>query len=238
MRFQNCGTPAKKEKKSMSCVPCGKSDNMPWLSLYRRCYAALEASGIKDVKVYWLMAICIMESGGNGYWMPGNSDLQKNLAAMYDITKIPVDRFRGMIMVKTANNRGYVPKFRTEPTWWHQLSNNKDFQSLDAYTLAVIASSWGIAQKGGLYLNQGIPALLQYQKLAEFMYNEPEQLRVLVDDVHHLIGLDPDAVPLMYTRYNGGASQNKVSKYGVAAASIGNGFLGNLAQRGLKLCLD
>ena len=45
----------------MGCKTCGEPVAIPFLSLYRRCYAGLEASGNKSLKVTWLMAVAVAD---------------------------------------------------------------------------------------------------------------------------------------------------------------------------------
>jgi hypothetical protein len=221
----------------MPCTGCNEKDVMPWMSLYRRCWAALEASQNKRVDVSWMMAICIMESGGSGITIRSNAVLRENGEVVRHLTNVDPGLFFQYISIKEATNRGFIPKFRMEGAWFHSAIQSATFVRLPIMDQIIMTSSWGIAQQGAPFMWNSANLLDRVAHVKEFMLSEPMQLQTLSDKLRDIEFHEPNKGALRFTRYNAGMSAQTISKYGLAAANIADGFSKNITQKGLKTCL-
>lgn len=218
------------------CKSCG--NDMPWLSLYRRCFNALRAQGSKIVRVPWMMAVCVLESNGDGFFGTKSSELTSALTALKELTHVSIVDWSAYVVPAKPLPRFVVPKFRVEPEWWHLINCKRDMNVLTIHEKALLACSWGIAQQSGFYLNSGLTPHEQVGKIREFMWSEPAQLYRLVQELEILEKHFPSHGAMRFTRYNAGISAEEVNSYGTKALNISNGFEAALVKGGYVACLD
>lgn len=217
---------------------CGATTTMPWMSLYRRCINALRAMENKQLSVNWLMAICVAESGGNSLWLGNNELLAQNCKALEKFTGIKHDEWLTNIRIRTGANRGSYPKFRFEPSWWKQINREELIPKFTDIEIAVYACSWGIAQKSGLYLEKSVISIETMQHLRLFSQSEALQLNQLICDLQELYFESKGQTPLMFSRYNEGASAKYVNDYGRMVSGMAVGLKEAILKENLPLCLD
>lgn len=190
------------------------------------------------VRVAWMMAICICESGGNGYAPRGSQVIVDAMKRLTSLTGIGQSDFLLWVMQREGLVKSAVPKFRFEPTWYEQLKQKSEFDALEPAQKATLACSWGIAQQAGLYLSPDDHPLDQLTYCKHFMYSEEMQLARLVHNLGQIEAYQPDAGALRFTRYNAGLHTHRINDYGSRAANIAYGFERAIETGGLRGCLD
>ena len=222
----------------MGCKTCGEPVAIPFLSLYRRCYAGLEASGNKSLKVTWLMAVAVAESAGTAFGMKQSDSIQANGVRLATMTGLDKDHFLYLVQIKEAINKGLVPKFRFESSWYDCLKRDTGYSHYSEYQQAAFACSWGLGQKSGYYLTRLSPSADKWPLLRHFMLDETMQIWQIAADLSEIEQQDPGKAGLRFTRYNAGPAAKEINSYGLRVASLAADLEKQLTQKGFKVCLE
>lgn len=216
------------------CKNCTKQ--FPYEYTYRLGIAALEATGVKTVDVADILAICWRESLCTAWFYHGERLFDVNLTMMEVVPGFSRDEFLRLNAIASNNGKVACSKFRFEHTWFDEVERDEQFKSMSLAQRLTLACSWGIAQKGALYLVRYSKTEYAPQVVAEFQRSVDTQLKQLCFDLNDLMSDSAGDKQLAYTRYNSGASAKRVTAYGKYVAANAAKFRTQLNTLRYPLC--
>jgi hypothetical protein len=205
----------------MTTVPDPKP--APYGALKKMCEAALLRTHSTRIDVFVMMAVCVKESMGSPWFCRCDSLYKTNLevVAKY-VGQQKAGQFVSLI---TSTNPYYfnkIPKFRFEPAWYAAKSVLFVREGFPLLESLAMCASYGIAQKGALWLPQGADAGTTWLSIKSFMSDPDLQLTQLCYDLHSLHAEFGGNMELALTRYNAGAGAKRISGYGVQCVALAN----------------
>lgn len=187
---------------------------------YTRLFSDIQkaVSTIPDFKgdVFLMMAVCVRESMGVPWFCKCDSLYKANMNVVRTHFGMEVsNEFLRAITVKGGTNAGKIPKFRFEPGWFGLNQSNPDTARLQPVPLIIMSCSFGMAQKGALWMVPGVPQAERWLAVNQLMKDPEYQLLTLAHDLQQLGAFKGHDVELALTRYNAGASAKHVTSYGL-----------------------
>jgi hypothetical protein len=137
-----------------------------------------------------------------------------NMAALNHATGISQSDWLRAIQVKTGPNRGAIPKFRFEPSYWQWAQVTAPRAKMFGASAAMLACSWGVGQKMARWYLANEPEHAWFAQLELFNSDVRLQVDAVAKDMEYLLRISAGYRPLAFSRYNAGPTHKTVTEYG------------------------
>jgi hypothetical protein len=201
-----------------NCKNCGTQDEFPMLITLCRKEVVLDDRPVCDI--YDVAAICIMESAGKPFWSDGDMLLKANVLSLQTTAKVTAKEFIEYVRVKEGPNKGQIPKFRFEASWFRLVQTDNRFASFSPVQKALWSCSIGIGQQSIYYLMHNNEKTAEDPYLLLFMRDPGMQVRHVFAYISSATRHADGEKALAFTRYNSGLSAKHVSGYGARCFAI------------------
>jgi hypothetical protein len=197
------------------------------MSTQQLCENVRLAVQLKDrsiMDIYDVAAVCFKESAGNGFFSPMDVLYRVNLLAVSAGAHVLPNQFEYFIQVHDGPNKGRIPKFRFERSWYEQIQISSLYKHLTKLDQALWACSIGIAQKSILYLMASGRTSQSESVVQNFCSDEAVQIRQCYADLEALAVRAHGNKALAFSQYNAGASSMRVTDYGAQVLKFSGEF--------------
>lgn len=155
------------------------SEELKGNSVDLRVQIALLSRKFQFLKAEFLNSVLIQESGKSAFFHPWEEQFEVNLASAARIT----GKSREEILKLVTLTDGRILKFRLEPSYY----NNPKYSKCPYPARFYISSSWGLGQKIGLFLIQGVPPSSYISTILAFAQDQQAQVNTCAKDLENLL---------------------------------------------------
>lgn len=201
-------------------MPKVNPNSMPYPRLVNQIGKACAAMRVDGIDRFDVAAVCIKESMGNPFFCPCDTLFKVNLNALALGSTVNGAAFTDFIRIKSGGNKGSIPKFRFEASWFKLVEYDAALRHLSRMQKALYSCSIGVGQKSILYLMEGHKAPYDASYLDQFLCDPDMQVRQVMADLAQCLRSAGGKRALAFTKYNAGCGCHHVTPYGEQVEAV------------------